>query len=472
MIFDNNAFLQVDPEEHEHEREEKSCDPVNEKLWIFKFKTDRYGYETSWMLEVQDEDNEWVALSSGPAVDKKYEDNTVYMGAACLPGDKMYKLIIMDKYGDGFCCNFGDGYYSYTVDGIVEYDSRTSGEDPFKDKREHFFYVGLPVPEEDEDNGADANGPFSGRGPAGGTSLCKDNESEIRVKFWADKYSTVDNAWEIRNMKNNRVVLQRELGYYDFFTDGSNTDDIAVCVNDGEYEFTLTDRVGDGICCGRQGDGRYEIYINGELMIYGSDFNYGKRITHTIIAGYADRYENEMSQRAAQYLDCHNWRRKKYHEEWFDSTYVPLKYDFSLEEHAQNWANKLLDDCEVNGIKHEPGVVQGENLAKNRGSGKWGQLYPVENICRRWFEREETWPYPDNAHFTQGLWRSARYVGCAESEKTMDNGGTCRIQVCRYARAGNCNMGRYDAKEGDNWKIPMLMDHNPCGPVCPPGGCH
>lgn len=117
---------------------------------------------------------------------------------------------------------------------------------------------------------------------------------------------------------------------------------------------------------------------------------------------------------------------------------------------------------------------QGENLAKNTGSAgsKWAQLYPVENIVRRWFEREETWPYPRNAHLTQGLWRSARYVGCAESEKTMDNGGTCRIQVCRYARAGNCNMGAHKAADGDNWKIPMLMDHNPCGPACPPNGCH
>ena len=153
------------------------------------------------------------------------------------------------------------------------------------------------------------------------------------------------------------------------------------------WKAAMTDDVGDGICC-QSGEDPYELYMDDEVMIYGSDFNYGKKVSHDIIVGYQTTY------------------------------------------------------------------------------------YPVENICRRWFEREETWPYPDNAHFTQGLWRSARYVGCAESEKTMANGGTCRIQVCRYARAGICNMGKYQSATGDNWKEPMLMDDNPCGPVCPPNGCH
>ena len=205
-------------------------------------------------------------------------------------------------------------------------------------------------------------------------------------------------------------------------------------------------------------------------MVYGSDFKTGKRREHDIIVGYHEQYD-QMTTREAQYLDCHNWRREKYHT-MYNATYVPLKYDFNLQADAQNWANELLNDCAVRGIEHEPGVEQGENLAKNTGNGLWGQLYPVENICRRWFEREEDWSYPKNAHFTQGNWRSAKYVGCAESEKEMDNGGMCRIQVCRYARAGNCNMGRYQANIGQNYLNPMLMDENPCGPACPHNVCH
>ncbi|KAL7540302.1 hypothetical protein ACHAXR_010017 [Thalassiosira sp. AJA248-18] len=454
--INDESLAFVDPEEHE--RNEKSCDD-NEKLWTFKFRTDDYGYETWWTLEEEDADSgDWISISSGPPGNSKYHDNTVYQGATCLPGGKMYKLTMGDAYKDGFCCNYGEGTYSYQVDGIEEYNSNRQRS--FTDQSVHQFYVGLPIPSDDDGNDGNVNGPFTGR-----TSVCGQNKQEIRIKLLTDKYGD-ENTLELRNLDTGRVIVERGLGTYG----SGSTDDIAVCVPYGKYQFTMTDGVGDGICCGRQGNGRYEIYMDNELMIYGSDFNYGKRVSHEIIVGYHTKYD-QMSQREVQYLQCHNWRRLKYHNK-FGAEYVPLKYDMSLAEDANSWAIELLNDCGVNGIEHEPGVEQGENLAKNMGSGKWGQQYPVENICRRWFEREETWDYPANAHFTQGLWRSAHYVGCAESEKTMDNGGTCRVQVCRYARAGNCNMGVYKSTVGDNWKEPMLMTHNPCGPVCPPNGCH
>ena len=41
-----------------------------------------------------------------------------------------------------------------------------------------------------------------------------------------------------------------------------------------------------------------------------------------------------------------------------------------------------------------------------------------------------------------------------------------------HERAGNCDMGRYDASIGRNWLPPMLHDTSPCGPNCPKGGCH
>ena len=104
-------------------------------------------------------------------------------------------------------------------------------------------------------------------------------------------------------------------------------------------------------------------------------------------------------------------------------------------------------------------------------SGPWGELVPVENINRRWFEREENWKWPQNAHWTQGIWHSARYMGCAESMKKMNNGDTCRIQVCRYARAGNCDMARFESTIGRNWLPPMLEETSRCGPNCPSDFC-
>jgi len=454
--INDESLAFVDPEESKHERIERSCGP-NEKLWIFKFKTDNYGYETSWQLEKQ-VGKVWETLSSGPPINRKYHDETTYMGSKCLEGDTMYKLTVSDAYKDGFCCQFGEGYYMYSIGDVTEYDSNRKRT--FDEKGEHSFYVGLPYPFNDN-NGINYIGdnPFSGR-----ASTCGRNRSQIKIKIRTDKYGA-ENSWQLRDVETNQIVAQRRLNYY-----GANQEEVVVeCVQYGEYTFTMTDGIGDGICC-KAGEGKYELYMDDELMVNGSDFTYGKKIEHTIIAGYHMRYD-QLSQREKQYLQAHNWRRQKYHTR-FGKEYVPLKYDMSLARDAMSWATDLLDDCNVNGIEHEPGQEQGENLAKNSGNGDWGQLYPVENICRRWFEREEAWEWPGNAHFTQGLWRSARYVGCAESQKTLPNGGMCRVQVCRYARAGNCNMGAYKADPVKGWETPMLMDHNPCGPICPPNGCH
>lgn len=301
---------------------------------------------------------------------------------------------------------------------------------------------------------------FSGR--AG--SVCGTGKQQMVIKIKCDKYGQ-ETSWELRNLANNQIVRQKKKGSYSAFS----TDNVVACVPHGKYRFTVRDAMGDGMCCG-EGRGWYDITLDGRKVIRGSDFSWGSNKQHEIIVGYHTKY-GQMNQRDRAYLECHNWRRKKYHER-FGSTYTPQVWDFSLAQHAKSWATRLLNDCNKDGIKHEPGVSQGENLAKNRGTGKWGKQYNVENICSRWFEREETWPYPDNAHLTQGLWKSSLYVGCGEATKTMANGGRCHVQVCRYARAGNCNMGKYKATIGQNWKQPMLMDDNPCGPVCPPGGCH
>lgn len=81
----------------------------------------------------------------------------------------------------------------------------------------------------------------------------------------------------------------------------------------------------------------------------------------------------------------------------------------------------------------------------------------MDQILTRWVDNEETWPYPNNAHLTQALWRASRYLGCGDAVKNYSDGAICRIQVCRYVRSGNCNMNSYDATEGDNWLVPMLM---------------
>jgi len=459
----NDELSFVDPEDSEHNRIERNCGP-QQMLWTFRFKTDQYGYETSWYLQ-KFVSREWTNMNFGPPVDANYHDDTVYTGAFCLDGDQLYKFALVDARGDGMCCDYGLGWYSYQVDGITEYDSERTRS--YSSKAEHTFYVGLhpPANNGNGNSGANANSlVFSGR-----SSSCGSNEQQIGIQIKTDRYGA-ENSWELRHISSDDIISQTNVGDFRASTQYGLT---GICVPHGRYQFTLFDGAGDGICCGQQGDGWYKLFMDGELMVNGLYYAFGRSRSHIINVGYHTELSENMSQREVQYLNAHNWRRKKYHER-FGASYVPLKYDISLALDAKSWATELLNDCNVNGIEHEPGVEQGENLAKNTGSarGSYALEYPVENICRRWFEREETWGFPDNAHLTQGLWRSSLYMGCAESSKTMDNGGICHIQVCRYARAGNCNMGYYQATDGDNWKTPMLSEGSKCGPICPPNGCH
>ena len=77
---------------------------------------------------------------------------------------------------------------------------------------------------------------------------------------------------------------------------------------------------------------------------------------------------------------------------------------------------------------------------------------------------------PLNRHATSLLLQ----VGCAEAKRDYqtDNGAThtCRTIVCRYAKPGNCSMGKYKDPRTNvvDWETPMMADDSPCGPECPP----
>jgi len=443
----------VEPIQFDDEnRFERTCQD-GERLFDFQFVTDNYGYETSWALEMKDGNN-WDILYFGPPGNSNYQDNTLYRGVYCIEDSHNYRLTIKDARGDGFCCNYGRGSYKFSVDGETQFDSEYART--FDDEAKHQFYL-------DPKSSSSISGQMTGRAPS---PYCGENAEQIRIKISTDFYGA-ETSWALKKASNNEVIKEVKMGTYGEYS----IDDVSVCVpiNTGEVIFEIKDDIGDGMCC-RDGDGYYKLYKDDDLMVYGSDFTSGKSRSHKIILGYWNKLK--MTQREQEYLDAHNSRRKTWHKN-LGMPYVPMKYSYGLAQDATSWANELLKDCDDTGIKHEPNVDQGENLAKNTGSGTWGSLYPVENIVRRWVEREETWDFPENAHFTQALWRASRYLGCGESSKVMNQmtGEMCRIQVCRYVRAGNCNMGAFRASQGDNWKVPMLMDDSKCGAACPPEGC-
>ena len=226
-----------------------------------------------------------------------------------------------------------------------------------------------------------------------------------------------------------------------------------ISLSPGKYRFTLRDQFGDGFCCSNGSDGWYRVYLDNEEIFRGGW--YRQEISHDILVGFD--WESTMNERDQEWLVAHNIRREDWHQRNNGLPgYVPLKWSTELAKDAQSWADELLDDCDQEGIAHESDVEEGENLAKNFGNGgQWAGLYPPENILKRWVDDEEFWGYPKNAHLTQALWRASRYVGCGDSIRINSEGVTCRMQVCRYVRAGNCAMGSFQAKEGNNWMVSL-----------------
>jgi lysyl endopeptidase len=91
---------------------------------------DDYGSETTWT--VTPEGSTTVIASGGP-----YEDGAggqVVTTDLCLP-DGCYVLTILDDYGDGMCCQYGDGSYELVgTDGML-----VTGDGQFTDTIDHTF---------------------------------------------------------------------------------------------------------------------------------------------------------------------------------------------------------------------------------------------------------------------------------------------------------------------------------------------
>lgn len=139
--------------------------------------------------------------------------------------------------------------------------------------------------------------------------------------------------------------------------------------------------------------------------------------------------------RDKEYLISHNKRRKEWHIK-YNTTYIPLTWDNSLKSTARRWGKKLLSNY-GKGIYHDPNNQgYGENIAANIGSGSWGSTRTTEEVLYSFVEAEENLQPPENGHLTQVLWRSTKYVGCADVVKMMKKDKFCHIQVCRYAPIG------------------------------------
>jgi endonuclease I len=95
----------------------------------------------------------------------------------------------------------------------------------------------------------------------GGTGSCSTNE--IAFSLTTDTYG-YETSWTITNSSNVEVANG---GSYANSTDYSDN----ICLDDGDFTFTINDAYGDGICC-TYGSGSYDISLAGTSLISGGSF--------------------------------------------------------------------------------------------------------------------------------------------------------------------------------------------------------
>jgi len=112
-------------------------------------------------------------------------------------------------------------------------------------------------------------GPTSAPTPAPPTNAptpCIANE--IIVEVTTDNYPQ-ETGWSIVDKANpNESVMSKNVGGY---TNPGTTYTDTGCISSAEYEFTITDEYGDGICC-TYGSGSYKVIYNGAVVAEGGQF--------------------------------------------------------------------------------------------------------------------------------------------------------------------------------------------------------
>mmetsp|Transcript_11325 Transcript_11325/g.23885 ORF Transcript_11325/g.23885 Transcript_11325/m.23885 type:complete len:517 (+) Transcript_11325:140-1690(+) len=443
------------------EREMLSCSN-GEELVNISFDTDKFGSETSWILF---KGNNQVAKSNTGA----YKGNSSYDESYCLKSGKDYTLQVNDAHGDGMCCSQGSGSFKVKVrKSNGGWKTLAKGGEFAKSVTEVFTVPTFSSSSNANFSNNSSNNNSSNNGSSGSNNSlagftsrmgCPSGQRKVKMEMKVDMYGKDDKtSWVLKDKSNGSKLMESKDG--GLFA-ANEYESKEMCLSAGQYEIVLSDAVGDGVCC-NFGNGYYTFSMedNGvwDEIISGGNFK-SKTKSEFIFVG-----SSHMSSRDEEWLVAHNSRREYWHKSVYGKSFIPLKWSSGLAASAQKYAEDLLDSCDSSTIIHDPKNSYGENMAKNKGTGGWGELKPADNIVGRFVDREVGLDWPQNAHLTQALWRASKYVGCGDAVKDH-NGGKCRIQVCRYSKPGNCGINN------NTWESKMLEDDSGCEPACPPEGC-
>lgn len=423
--------------------------PAGEGLWNLVLVTDDYPWETKWELHRKNNAN---VLAFGPPEGTNYARRTRYTGNMCLPPGQYY-MTWKDLTGDGICCDYGPGEWTVQVNNEVVAQMAEGGDKSTQFDAEFSVTAAAPF-------NPVTPSPTAKPTPSPTTaSIGLDGDYCVDIDLTTDTFGK-ETSWAFATKPEDGsdpvIIESAGKGPDGTGTELADSTDYStkICVAEGAYTFTLYDDFG-GLCCAF-GEGKYSIKIDGEEVAQGGKFTEKSKVIDLLVG-----YIPTKSDKDLEWLDAHNIRREEYHNA-NNVEYKRLVWSPDLAERALDWATTILESDECKN-RNEPGITEGENISV-RQSNIIRSDEEVSNIMARWVDSKVNNPAEP---FRQVMWRSTRYVGCADLFGEHSQGGYCYIHVCRYARAGNCNMNAYEDK-----MEPVLLDHTVCGPACPGEGCH
>jgi len=192
--------------------------------------TDDFPNETSWTLT-----NKCTGdIQQSVDTDHYQAPRTAETDLYCIPQDQQYEFKILDDFNDGICCDAGEGRYRLKLNGDVVASGAEFGSSEVT--------------------------------TFGSCPPCFEDLVEIQVL--TDKWPK-DTAWTLTNMGTGQVEASVAAGDY---TVGNSENIHPYCLPQYQwYMFEITDEFEDGICC-FEGDGSYQVSLNGEMVSSGGKF--------------------------------------------------------------------------------------------------------------------------------------------------------------------------------------------------------
>ena len=243
--------------------------------FVLTIVLDNYPAETTWTLT----DSSGTSIASGGP----YADVGATVVENFCAGDGCYTFTMLDSFGDGLCCTYGEGSYELTADGAVVASGGSFGAADATT-----FCVGGDFgctdaaacnydPAAIFDSGTcdfscyGCTDPASCNYDADATiddGSCVGDGVAIVVSITTDIYPE-EITWSLIDDASNVVASGGP------YSNASATIEELVCAGEGCYTFTISDSFGDGIYA----PGGYTLTVDDVLVAAGNDYGDGESIS-------------------------------------------------------------------------------------------------------------------------------------------------------------------------------------------------